>query len=195
LPAAADLVAGPWLACLPGSVTDTKSDSVGVNLDPRVPADTVPDDRFVVVRTPDNKTFLLFRGRKHRVPADAVLVALGAASVAPVRAPAMWLAGLPDGPSLEPATIPRTGSPGPQIGGQQYAVGTLFRQQPTSGEEQLFVLREDGLAPLNRMEFVLLEAAAPGSKPVRLDTAALVAAQRSADRSLTARLPDLTAAR
>ncbi|WP_033346206.1 type VII secretion protein EccB [Catenuloplanes japonicus] len=181
------LRAGPWLACLAGSVTDEAGDRLGVVLDPRAPATPVAPGTFALARDGD-RVYLLTGGRKHRVDDPAVLVALGAATVRPVPAPAVWLGWLPDGVALAPAALPGAGSAGPRVAGRSYPVGTLFRQA-----DQIFVLRADGLAALSATEFLLLTATT--GKPVEVDAAAIVAADRSADRTLMDRLPDLTGLR
>ncbi len=195
------LVRGPWLVCLPDSVTGTPDAAVdgprpalGVNLDPGATAVPLPADRFSVVADGTGTSYLLANGRKYRIADDAVLVALGAATVRPVRAPRMWLDWLPDGTALAPARIAGAGRPGPSLDGARYPVGTLFRQRLDGGDEQLFVLRADGLAPLDRTEFLLAGAKARGA-PVEVTAASVVAAPKSADRSLLSRLPDLTGLR
>ncbi|BCJ67314.1 type VII secretion protein EccB [Polymorphospora rubra] len=191
VPAARDLVTGPWLACLPGSVVDRPGPGLGVNLDPNAPATPLADRTFAVVRGPQDRTYLLAGPYKFPVANDSVLVALGAANARPAVAPAGWLDWLPTGVTLGPAPIPDAGRAGPRVGGRSHPVGTLFRQRPAAGEEQLFVLRTDGLAPVDRMEFTL--AAVRGEEPpVELDAAAVAGAPRSGDRTLTGRLPDLT---
>ncbi|MCA2217460.1 type VII secretion protein EccB [Jidongwangia harbinensis] len=189
VPAAGDMLSGPWLTCLPGSVVDLPGDGLGINFDPRAASEPLPADRFSVVRG-GGHTYVVALGRKFRVGGDAVLVALGAANVRPVPAPRKWLDWLATGPELEPAKIPGAGSTGPEVGGRRHPVGTLFRQRPAAGDEQLFVLRGDGLAPMSRTEFLLADADR-GGEPVELDAAAVVDAPRSTDRSLTSRLPEL----
>lgn len=185
------LVSGPWLVCLPGSRSDNPGNRLGLNLDPRATWSPLATDRFTVVRDPDGVPHLLAHGTRFRVTDEAVLVALGVSTVRQVRAPRSWLEFLHSGPDLSPATIPSAGSPGPQLGGRSYPVGTLVRQrQPQAGIEQLFVLRTDGLAVLSRTEFLLARATTEAA-PVELDAATLAAAPKSSDRSLTNRLPDL----
>ncbi|WP_045747099.1 type VII secretion protein EccB [Actinoplanes rectilineatus] len=184
------MVAGPWLTCLPGSVVDDPAESLGLNLDPRATGTAVPADRFVVVRGPKSVTYLVTAAQKFKVTDPAVLVALGASTVRRVQAPQVWLGFLPDGPDLGPAKIPGAGENG-KVGGKKYPVGTLFRQQPDTGSEQLFVLRRDGLAAMSRTEF-LFASATSDAKPVELDAADLVSSEASSDRSLLTRLPDLT---
>jgi hypothetical protein len=127
--------------------------------------------------------------RKYLVKDPAALVALGASTARRVPAPQLWLDFLPDGPALAPARIPGAGEPG-EVAGRKHPVGTLFRQQPDAGAEQLFVLRRDGLAAISRTEF-LFAAATTGAKPVELTGSDLVAARMSPDRSLLTRLPEL----
>lgn len=184
------MVASPWLTCLPGSVTDDPGDRLGMNFDPRVTGMVVPDDKFVVVLGPDSTAYLVTAMKKFKVGNPAVLVALGASTVRKVPASQLWLDFLPDGQSLAPAEIPGVGRPG-KVGTRTYPVGTLFRQQPEAGAEQLFVLRLDGLAPISRTEFTLASAST-GAVPVDLDAAELSAARMSSNRSLLTRLPDLT---
>ncbi|MEU4746180.1 type VII secretion protein EccB, partial [Actinosynnema sp. NPDC023658] len=74
------------------------------------------------------------------------------------------------------------------IAGEPHRVGDLF-EQATAGGVQHFLLRRDGLAPLSRVEALLVQAKLRrDSTP--LDTAALAAAPRSADTSLVSRLPN-----
>jgi len=180
------LVVGPWLVCLSGS------SSVGINLDPAAPAENLPRNRFVVVRGPGKVSYLILDGHKHRVTKDSVLVALGVSSTPGVTAPKAWLNWLPGGADLGPAPIEGYGSAGPKIAGKNRTVGTLFRQQPSGGAEQFFVLRPDGLAPISPTEFLLAAARGSGPAPIRIEAADVVAAKRSADRTLLDRLPDLT---
>ncbi|WBB80460.1 type VII secretion protein EccB [Micromonospora sp. WMMD882] len=191
VPTADALVAGPWLVCLPGSVVDRPGAGLGLNLDPGAPATPLAERTFTVARGPDGDTYLLVGAEKFPVADGSVLVALGAATARPVVAPAAWLDWLPTGVPIGPAPIAGAGAPGPRVGGRVHPVGTLFRQRPAVGADQLFVLRADGLAPVDRMEFALAEVRRD-APPVVLDAAAVAAAPRSADRTLTGRLPDLT---
>ena len=186
--AVGSMVTGPWLTCLAGSVADTGGDRLGLNLDPRVTGRVVPAGKFVVARG-HGTTYLVTADRKYPVTDQAALVALGASTVRPVPAPKLWLDYLPDGPALAPAKIPGAGEKG-EVAGRPHPVGTLFRQQPDAGAEQLFVLRRDGLAAISRTEF-LFAAATSGAKPVELTGSDLVSARISPDRSLLTRLPEL----
>lgn len=197
LPQPENLVGSHWLTCLPGSVGDTEADSteLSVNFDPAVPAEPLPPDRYVLVQSAEGSQYLLWGGAKYRVADPTVPVALGMATVQPVPAPQPWLDALPDGPALAPAAIDGAGTRGPAVGTGAHRVGQLFEQRAANGDVQLFVLRDDGLAPLSQTEFLLLDAAEGSREPIRIDAAAVASAPRSADRSLTRRLPELSAAR
>lgn len=191
VPDAAALVYGPWLACLAGSAGGP-ADGVGLNLDPGAPSAPLAPDRFELV-SGAGADYLVWRGKKHRIADASVPVALGVSNAQPIPAPAAWLDGLPDGDALAAPDVPGRGSTGPQIGGRTYQVGQLFTQPTSTGEDQLFVLRGDGLAPVNRTAFVLLQT---GSRDaVELRSADVAGAPRSADRSLAGLLPDLATAK
>ncbi|BCJ35641.1 ESX-1 secretion system protein eccB1 [Actinocatenispora thailandica] len=191
VPQPADLVRGPWLACLPGSVVARPGDGMGLNLNPSAPATALHGDSFSLAQSGDGTAYVVARGHKYPVTGDAVLAALGAGGARPAVAPDAWLKWLPTGATLSPPKIPNAGAAGPKVAGRQYPVGTLFRQRATGGTEQLFVLRDDGLAPIDRMDF-LLATAVTHTRPVPLNAVDAVAAQRSSDRSLVGRLPDLS---
>jgi len=181
------LVSGPWLVCLAGSVGGPAA-GLGLNLDPAAPAAPLAPDRFELV-SGGGDDYLIWRGHKHKISDRTVPVALGVANAQPIPAPAAWLDALPDGDPLAVPKLPRQGQPGPRVAGRSFRIGQLFTQSAT---DQLFVLRSDGLAPINRTAFVLLQAA--GRDPVGLRAADIAAAPRSDDRSLTATLPDLATA-
>lgn len=186
LPSPDALVSGPWLTCLP----TVKGGGLGFNLEPGTPAQALTDDAFTVVRASATVRYLVTTYMKYKIADEAVLVALGAAASDPPTAPAAWLESLGSGQDLAPAEIPGAGTTGPSIGGRKHPIGALFRQRAVGGIDQLFVLRSDGLAPMSRTEFLIADAAGPGT-PIELDPADLVGAARSADNSLLERLPDL----
>ncbi|MEU7906150.1 type VII secretion protein EccB [Actinoplanes sp. NPDC049118] len=193
LPTTQDLVRGPWLACLAGSVPGGPADGVGINLDPAAPFAALAADRFTLVDGEDAH-YLIWRGRKHRITDRVVPVALGVTNAEPARAPARWLGALPDGDPIGVPEITGTGDDGPPVAGRRHPLGQLFTQPSPSGAEQLFVLRPDGLAAVSRTAFLLLGAGSRGD-PVALQAGDVVAAPRSGDRSLAGLLPDLDRAR
>ena len=184
VPDSSGLVSGPWLVCLAASVGGP-TNGLGLNLDPAAPATPLAVDRFELV-SGGGTDYLIWRGQKHKIADSTVPVALGVANAEPIPAPAAWLDALPDGSPLAVPKLPGQGDLGPEVAGRSYRVGQLFTQAAT---DQLFVLRKDGLAPVNHTAFVLLQAT--GRDPVQLRAADIAAAPRSGDRSLTALLPDL----
>lgn len=185
--AASTPVAGPWMVCLPGSrVEEPSPTALGLNLNPGASWEALATDRFTIVRNPEGKVYLINQGHKFAVGDDSVLAALGAGDASAVLAPQLWLDWLPSGKPLEAAEIPGAGDQGPSIGGESYPVGQLFEQK-----SQLFVLLEDGLAPIGATDF-LLAAAKSDTPPVRLEAADVAAAPKSGDKSLAKRLPDFT---
>ncbi|GAA0804874.1 type VII secretion protein EccB [Spirilliplanes yamanashiensis] len=186
------MLRGPWLACLGSSLSRDADDQIGLNFDTAGQAQELPADRFVYV-TAGGSPYIVWRGGKHLAREDTVPVALGIAGADPLPAPRAWLDLLPDGPPVATPDIDGLGDAGPRIGGEAADIGQLFVQPRGTGGDQLFVLLRDGLAPLNRTMFVLLQAAT-GNEPVRLAAADVVAAPRSDDRSLIEPLADLAAA-
>lgn len=187
-----DVVGGPWLVCLGGSLSPRAGQELGINFDPKAPVAPLSPERFMLVADGEAQ-YLIWRDQKHRITDDRVPVGLGVTNAVGVPAPKKWLNGLPAGPELGIPTIPGEGERRGSIGGRPVDVGQLFTQR-TAGDEQLFVLREDGLAPINRTMFQLLQAGS-GVQPIGLDAAAVAATDRSEDRSLSDPFADLSAAR
>ncbi|MEU5847830.1 type VII secretion protein EccB [Saccharopolyspora shandongensis] len=183
-----ELMPGPWLLC------PTAAPGMSVNFDSAVPNGAVPDDFYAPVRTTDGKTFLIWRGIKHRVSNADSLVVLGLASTVPLTVPDLWLGLVPEGPALVAADIAGAGGPGPQVAGSPHRVGDLFVHRPGNGTDQYYVLVKDGLVPLSATEFALLEAKS-GKAPAAIDAKAVLAAPFAPDDSMLTRLPDLAGKR
>ncbi|ROP29854.1 type VII secretion protein EccB [Couchioplanes caeruleus] len=188
LPEPGRMLTGPWLAC-----PDASGEKAGANLDPKAPADALADDKYVPVSA-GGRDYLIWRGQRHPMADRAAPVALGLSTVTPIRVPQSWLGLLPEGEPLRAPRIDGAGQPGPAVAGRGHVIGTLFRQPVAGGTEQLFVLRREGLAPVNATQFRFLQAARAG-RPVELTAADVVSAPRSANVSLTGGPPELAAAR
>lgn len=202
VPSQADLLSGPWLLCLPDSVgnagsTPPEADSVvGINLDPAADATPLGPKTGALVQDSDGTMYLILDAVRYPISAPPMLDVLGMADAPTPVAPGHWLANLEQGPTIGPAPIEGTGQSGPAVAGVTYEVGQLFRQPALNGTEQLFVLLQDGLAPVSELEFALLAVEQGAAAPVELTAVEVAAAPRSPDRSLTGqRLPDLAGVR
>ena len=181
-----------WLACLSGSVGGPV-DGVGINLDSDQAraAQQVPRDRFVLV-TSGGSDYLVWRNHKFKITDPKVVVAFGVTNAPPIPAPKAWLDVLVTDKSLSVPTIPGRGTNGPKVAGHTFKVGQVFSQSGANGD-QLFVLRKDGLAAVDKTAYLLLQSAS--AAPVELDSADVAAAPRSDDKSLTDLLPELGSAK
>lgn len=186
-----DMVHGPWLACLGGSIAPSAADQIGVNLDPGATAVELPPGRFMLVGG-GGKDYLIWRGQKHLIGDPSIPVALGATNAVSIPAPVSWLDMVPSGADLDVPAIPGSGSATVAVDGHEAKVGALFTQATTTGGQQLFVLRKEGLAPVNQTMLQVLQAA-HGTQPVALDAAAVAATPRSRDRSLSTPFAELSA--
>ena len=190
VPAAGSLMTGGWLACLSGSAGGP-ADGVGLNLDPNATSRQVGADKFVLV-TAGGADYLVWRNHRFKIADPAVAVALGVTNATPIPAPMSWLEILTPDQALAVPKIPGRGTPGPKVAGSTYPVGQVFSQAGGNGD-QLFVLRQDGLAAVDRTAYLLLQSASP--TPVQLDAAQVASAPRSGDKSLTGLLPALGSAK
>ncbi|MDT4991244.1 MAG: hypothetical protein QOH97_1136 [Actinoplanes sp.] len=190
VPAPGALHTGGWLACLSGSAGGP-ADGIGLNLTPDKPGQQLDRDRFVLV-TAGGDEYLVWRNHRFKITDPAVPVALGVTNATPIPAPLEWIEVLTPDQELSIPKVPGQGQAGPAVAGQSYRVGQVFYQSGGSGD-QLFVLRQDGLAAVNKTVYLLLQSAS--GTPVALNAADVASAQRSADKSLTGVLPELGSAK
>lgn len=192
VPAPSSLISNNWLLCLPhtAGVEAQGAGLMSMNINPDVQSAPITVDEYMWVASPDNKQYVVWANQKLRLVEPFVAVALGLGTGRPPVAAQTWLSSLPDGPDIGPAVIPDDGRKTVAINGVARPVGTVFRQEAGNGTESFAVLRTDGLAPLSRIEAVLL-LAKEGDSAVEISTAVMAAAPRSSDNSLTKRIPDL----
>jgi type VII secretion protein EccB len=186
VPPAAALLRGPWAMCA------DRSGRAVLDLDPSGHTASGPAAQRVLVTSTDPggpAEYVVWDSVKYPVTQQAVLPALGLGDQQPVSVHPAWLAALPTGAPIVPATIPGLGRPGPVVGGRGEPVGSLFTTA-AGGTDENYVLLSDGLAPITRTESALLLVAGL-QPPLRISTAAIAAAPASPNRSLLARLPDL----
>ncbi|WP_405467265.1 type VII secretion protein EccB [Streptomyces canus] len=185
VPPVTDLLSGDRAVCLPSGGTQTL-----VDLDPAGRSTPVPRDGRLLVSGPDHTSYILWNGRTYRLRSHAELVALGLVAQQPVPVSSTWLSQLPSGGTLTAPRIAGAGSAALPVAGATAKVGQLF-ETTAAGEQELYVLLPDGLAPINRTGFALLSAVPGASAPKRVTTADITAAPVSPNRSLLTAVPDL----
>lgn len=183
------LLTGAWTDCLrPGPHTVERLDFSPTSARP------VSDRTRVLVAGPHDSRYVVWKDTKYPVKGRASLLALGLDSEQPIRATQAWLDALPTGVGIAPATIPGAGREGRAVAGTPEPVGSLFRTVVGSADHY-YVLRADGMAPVNQTEAALLAAQPGGRQPVRVSPSDIAAVPSSSHSSLLHRLPDLLAAR
>lgn len=147
---------GPWTVCVATGTTSAVTVLLGDH-----PGNPLAGAEGLLVSTTDDSKYLLWRGTRYRLANSTVLAALGLNSVTPLQVPANWLNPIPPGRDITVPKIDGTGSPGPVIDGNRSTIGQIYEvKNPALGTDQVFVVRQDGLAPLNpTTESLLLSAA------------------------------------
>jgi type VII secretion protein EccB len=203
LPDPARLAGRDWLVC-----------STATGADPAVRDDialggartvTAPaPDSALVVRTPDGALYLVWHGRRLRIPSRAALVALGYGAAEPWPVSPLWAAVLPVGDDLAAPDVPRRGEAGPPVGGTQTRIGQVLEvPTATASPAGHFLVLPDGLAPLSATETALIlgdpksHDAYPGTPVAAIrvsagDAAAASPSARKAPTGLPATPPALT---
>lgn len=171
LPDAAQIVGVDWSVCAVGRAADGAALHTEVRPGSAAAGSTVPDSDGYLVRTESGRTALIWSGQAHDIP-DQWLEALGYQNAVPIRVPDSFVAALPAGAPLAPATIAGVGEPGPALPGsvQPTIVGTIYADRTNA----FYVLTRTGLASLTPLQAQLLladpaiNAAYPGSSPTPL---------------------------
>lgn len=161
LPVASDLTAAPWLACASqqsapdGASTAALTVEVGQDsaAPGSLPGTQLTADQALLVQTPDNTVYLLWRGERMRVATrQGVLAALGYTGDTPFPVPEGFINALPSGPDLAPPPVAGLGEPGPALSDRPTRYGQLF----TGPAAAHYVLTESGLEPVTAMQYALL---------------------------------------
>lgn len=119
-------------------------------------ANPLGDDAAVVAVTPDGTTFLLWKGKRHRVVTDRGALDAVDGVLQSVKVPTALLDALPAGPDFGPPAIEGLGDAGPVLGGAESRIGRLYT---VSGEPaRHYVLTKAGLTPLSELDNRLLTA-------------------------------------
>ena len=159
LPSAAALDAGPWTVCVRqpagGAAGPTTTLLIGQSFEL-----TVADSQALLVQAQDKTLFLVWEGKRYRVPSRVEAIALGYGDVVPVPVTSAWLNPIPQGPDFAVPETPGLGTSGPVVDGKPSSVGQVFMvHNPALGTDQLYLMRADGLAPLTPTTAALLLAA------------------------------------
>ncbi|MFD2419610.1 type VII secretion protein EccB [Amycolatopsis pigmentata] len=195
LPAVTKVDGGSWTVCAQSAGTGQPVVTLLLGLPAEQPLN---EAQALLVSASDGTDYLVWRGKRLRIPESSVLAALGYGDARPARVAPAWLNAIPQGADLEAPAVPGAGQPGPVIDGQQSRVGQIFQvRNPTINSDQLYVVRQGGLAPLSRTAAALL-LAAPATRqaypdmtvePIAAGPSALTGVRVSADSGLAGDLP------
>lgn len=199
LPSADALDTGPWTVCAqePGTGPDATGPSATLMIGHPFEM-SLTDPQALLVRAPDKSIFLVWEGKRHRIPGRTEMAALGYGGVDPVDVTAAWLNPIPPGRDFVVPRTPDTGAPGPEIDGRPSVVGQLYMvRNPAIDRDQLYLVRSDGIAPLSPTTAALL-LSAPFTKdayagaevmPVEVGPGALAGVPASGGPDLVGGLP------
>ncbi|MGP4017776.1 type VII secretion protein EccB [Saccharopolyspora sp. 5N708] len=173
LPPAKNLTRDPWVACVATVASASGAEVPIIDLQVRAPAGApLADDEGLLVSTPDSGTFLVWQGKRLRMPNATAVNALGYGDAIPFPVPTGWINALASGPDLVPPKVPGAGATGPRVAGQPSRVGQIYEvRNPVLGTADFYLLLADGFAPLTPTMASLLLAdpaialAYPGRPP------------------------------
>ncbi|MDR1998488.1 MAG: type VII secretion protein EccB [Frankiaceae bacterium] len=178
LPAPADLVPGPWLACSQARRTPAHVAEVTVSLTAgEAAAALIDEEAGVLVSTSDgSREYLLYEGRRLLLGADAATaLQLGRYIAVPVGT--AFLNAVPEGVALDPAvfkfTKPDPGAPALTVGDKPVQVGQVIK---VSDSEDHYVMLSTGLVPVPPLDAALLAIRSP---QLSFDSAAIQKAKKS----------------
>jgi len=202
LPDAGKMAGTYWRACSGLQPDETGADRsyVTLRIGPTAPAaaaDAVLDPgQALLVRVAGGDIYLVWSGRRLRVPGQATLATLGYGTARQYLVGTAWLNALPAGPDLAAPDVPGRGQPGPALDGRPTRVGQVLAV-PSATEEQYFLVQQDGLVPLTATAAALVlgdpetATAYPDGavSAVRLSPAGLAAAPRAPQPAAGVGLP------
>ncbi|MCW2542379.1 MAG: eccB [Frankiales bacterium] len=169
LPAPKQVTASRWLVCATaaaGETTPTAGESLttvligganGSGLS-SIKLTAVDARSALAVTAPDGTNYLIWQGKRFRLPDQSALVALGFDRVPPIPVSAIWIDALPAAADLRAPKIAGRGTAALPLGSSATRVGQIFAAVDTAGAREFFVMLADGLMPLNSVEAALLLA-------------------------------------
>lgn len=189
LPDPGDLTRDPWTVC---ARTVGKRARVTLLIGAQPPPGRLRGDTGALVTSgvPGQPTFLVWRDRALRIPADVPEVTLALGFPTPDARPvgAAWLNALPRGPDLTFPEIPNRGTPVLLLRGFPTRVGRVYVEHSV-GRVQYFLMLSDGLAPISRGVAALVladrrsQSAYPAGPPREVPIAAVAATNARRSRT------------
>ncbi|RSN39931.1 type VII secretion protein EccB [Amycolatopsis sp. WAC 04197] len=159
LPTSAELDTGAWTVCV-SPESDGGDSKVVTVLIGRPAGGALTDRQAFLVSGPNGTVYLVWNGSRLRIPDVTALASLGYGNAKPAPVSAAWLNPIPQGPDLGVPPVPGLGGPGPIIAGRQSLVGQIYEVRNAAlGTDQLYLIREDGAAAVNRTVAALVLAA------------------------------------
>ncbi|MDJ1134908.1 type VII secretion protein EccB [Streptomyces iconiensis] len=156
VPGGDSLTTGPWQVC---SAAGDGRTATALAIGKDIQGDRLGGSEGLLVAGPDKATYLVWQGSKLRLDvAGGAREALGYGSRSSVPVSAALLNSLPSGPDLTSPDIAGRGDPGPSLGGARTRTGQVFRAAAPGGDgnARYYVLRKEGLAPVNATVAALL---------------------------------------
>ncbi|MFI9387393.1 type VII secretion protein EccB [Kutzneria sp. NPDC052558] len=191
VPRAQDMLPAQWSLCAaPGA----DEPSMRVDLDPATPSTLMPADAKFLVQGQDHVNYVVWRNTIYPIGSHNALVALALGDTPPALVPTAWIHQLHLGQTLDVPAIEDAGQPGPVVDGQPTRVGDLL-DSVVGGDKQTYVLRKDGIAPVNDTALALLEAKSGAHAPREISTSALAELPQSADSSTLQGMPNVVTAK
>ncbi|WP_370942288.1 type VII secretion protein EccB [Amycolatopsis sp. cg5] len=199
LPSATALYRGDWSVCVqpPGSDPAVAGPAVTLLLAEQR-GRVLTESQAILAYTSDGSTFLIWQGKRLRVPDTSQLRSLGYGDLRPVAVTPAWLNPIQQGPDLVVPAVAGTGSRGPVIDGRPMLAGQLVEvRNQAIKTDQLFLVRADGITPVSRTVAALLlaapstRAAYPGAlvEPIPVSAGALSGVPTSSGPALGTGLP------
>ncbi|HZC69212.1 MAG TPA: type VII secretion protein EccB [Jatrophihabitans sp.] len=156
LPPSDQLTGHAWSVCTIAPQASAGSSQVQVSVGAPVPT-PIPTGAGLVVQDPDQTEWLLDNGQRYQV-SDAAATVLGLDQVTAMSVESEVLDAIPEGPPLDIPDIPGAGHP-PSVSLKFTAlVGDAVKVENGTNHPGLFVVMQDGVAPVDPFAFRLITA-------------------------------------
>lgn len=195
VPAPKDLISGPWTVC---ARTQSNAPEVTLLAGVAQPGTTLGSDAGVLVAASSatgEDLFVVWKGKRFKIPDPQVLSALGFTSPTPQVVGAAWVNALSQGKDLTFPTIAGRGEFFGDVGGQPANIGQVFKVS-SAGTDQYAVALDTGvgnqgkgLAPISKGVAALISAAPGGNRERDLAPSAYTQADKVATPADWARYP------